>query len=488
MPETTLVTATPFEESKTISLGDVTDFTINLSHAQRWVCTMTGDGTLTVTQPVKQVDQEVTLLIKASVARVLTLPAGSYDETGALATLTVLPTTLVGAGGHVLRCVTTATGFFWESTAAASAMDLRVAIHDIVGGGFAKGTIVYLDGGLTAGVWDARAYTPVGAITFPLGVVETAIGAGANGFAARQATLSGLANKATVAVNDLIVGVAAGDWDALAQVLVAAYNIYPGILGRCTAKAVTTTIAFDFTSFPSHVHGTSGLQDAAVTDPKIASKIVKDIGAPGVATLSVSGVVTALETIVIGTQTYTFRAAASGTPLLDILPGGAGPWAAGASITAAVAAINANVSREFNALDVGGDAIVFVERAVGGAALPTTTTLVNGLFSHTTSMGFETAALVSRTSGIYRVRANDLTAWLASDEVAIGGIASATQPTRFTIQARGSYDPTVAAAYYSVATLLARVAHVNAGYWALLVQDPGAVLSANDGLVYEIEI
>ena len=129
MPETTLVTATPFEESKTISLGDVTDFTINLSHAQRWVCTMTGNGTLTVTQPVKQVDQEVTLLIKCAANRVLTLPANSYNAAGALTTITVLSAATVGPGGFALHGVTTANGFYWfdGSVAAGSIPDTALA-------------------------------------------------------------------------------------------------------------------------------------------------------------------------------------------------------------------------------------------------------------------------------------------------------------------------------------------------------------------------
>jgi len=508
MPETTLVTATPFEESKTISLGNVTDFTIDLSHAQRWVCTMTGDGTLTVTQPVKYVNQEITLLIKTSAARVLTLPAGSYDESGPLATLTVLPTTLVGTGGHVLRCITTVDGFFWETSSAASALDLRVLVHDIVGAGLAKGTIVYLDGGLTSGVWDARAYTPVGVTHFPLGVVETAIAAGANGFVSRQATLSGLANKVTVAANDLIACIAAGDWDVLANAPAAANNIFPGVVGRCTAKAGTTTIKFDFTSFQSHKHGTDALQnlavatgkiadlavttgkiaDSAVTDAKVGSKILKDIGSPGVASLMVSGVSVAAETIVLGSQTYTFA-----TPHvpgdLNIDPDGAtGGGNAAQTLAAIVATVNANAGREFNAVEVGGDAVAFVERAVGGVELDTTTTMLNGAFSHTKSVGFETAAVVSRSSGVYRVRANDVMAWAAGDEIAIGGIASTTQPTLFKVQARASYDPAVAVAYRSVATLVARIVQVNAGYWILLIQDPGAVLVADDGLVYGIEI
>lgn len=347
MPETTLVTATPYEESKTISLGDVTDFTINLSHAQRWVCTMTGDGILTVTQPVKQVDQEITLLIKCTANRVLTLPANSYNAAGAVASITVLSDAVVGTGGFVLHGITTANGFFWD------------------------------DGAVAAG---------------------------------------------------------------------------------------------------------------SIPDTALTSKIVKDIGAPGVATLAVTGVSLAGQQIVLGSQTYTFA-----TPHvagdLNIDPDGAtGAGNAAQTLAAIVATVNGNASRQFNAIEVGGDAVVFVERAIGGIALATTTTMINGAFSHTTSMGYEAAAVVSRTSGIYRVRANDVTAWVALDEVAIGGIASTTQPTRFTLQARKSYDPAVAAAYYSVATLVTRVAQVNSGYWALLVQDPGAVLSANDGLVYEIEI
>lgn len=347
MPSKILLNQTSYQESKTIDLGSGTDFTCDLSQAQRFVVTLTGDAVMTLTQPVLMQDQEITLLVKCAVARTVTFPANCYNAAGALVSFTFLPSGIVGAGGHALVGVVTSNGIFWD------------------------------DGSVPAG---------------------------------------------------------------------------------------------------------------SLPDTALASKIVKDIGAPGVATLSVSGNVTALETIVLGAQTYTFRAAASGTPDLDILPGGAGPWAAGVAITAAVAAINANVSRQFNALDVGGDAIAFVERAVGGAALATTTTLVNGLFSTATSVGYEAAAVVSRTSGIYRVRANDVTAWLASDEVVIGGIASTTQPTRFTIQARASYDPTVAAAYRSVATLVSRVAQANANYWSLLVQDPGAVLSAGDGLVYDIEI
>lgn len=347
MPSKVLMNQTSYQESKTIDLGSGTNFTCDLSQAQRFVVTLTGNAVMTLTQPVLMQDQEITLLVKCAVACTVTFPANCYNAAGALASFTFLPSGVVGAGGHALVGVVTSNGIFWD------------------------------DGAVPA----------------------------------------------------------------------------------------------------------SSLPDTA-----LASKIVKDIGAPGVATLAVTGVSLVGQQIVLGAQTYTFA-----TPHvagdLNIDPDGAtGAGNVAQTLAAIVATVNANVSRQFNAIEVGGDAIVFVERAIGGAALATTDTMGNGAFSHTTSMGFETAAVVSRSSGIYLVRANDVTAWIALDEVAIGGIASTTQPTRFTLQARASYDPTVAAAYRSIATLVTRVAQVNSNYWALLVQDPGAVLSANDGLVYEIEI
>jgi len=125
MPETTLVTQTPFEESKTIYLGSVTDFTIDLSHAQRFVADMTGDGILTVVRPVNQVDQEITILIRSADPRVLTLPALSYNSAGPVATIAVLPDDVVGVGGFVVSGITTHNGIFWHdgSVAAGSIPD-----------------------------------------------------------------------------------------------------------------------------------------------------------------------------------------------------------------------------------------------------------------------------------------------------------------------------------------------------------------------------
>jgi hypothetical protein len=40
----------------------------------------------------------------------------------------------------------------------------------------------------------------------------------------------------------------------------------------------------------------------------------------------------------------------------------------------------------------------------------------------------------------------------------------------------------------SAATIVTRIVQVNANYWAILLQDPAAVLSAGHGIVYTIEI
>lgn len=345
MAVTTLVTQAPYEESRTLSLGSVTDFTIDLSLAQRWVVTMTGDGILTVTRPVNQVDQEVTLLIKCAAPRVLTLPANSYNAGGAVTTITIPSNATVGAGGFVLVGTTTANGIFWD------------------------------DGAVLAG---------------------------------------------------------------------------------------------------------------SIPDTALASEIVKDPGAPGVATLGIFGVTSDGETFTLGGTTYNIMA---GPEVLDtdVFPGGASPYAAPATITRIVARVNAHPNNQFDAVDTGLG-VVFVEHAIGGVSLPTTETMVNAAFSHTTTVGFRSAAVVSRATGIYRVRANDVNAWVGGMEVAIGGIASTTQPRFIKVQIRDSWDITTAVAYMSAATLVARVVQVGANYWALLVEDVGGVLSLDDGIAYEIEV
>ena len=497
MAETILVTATPYEESKTIYVGSVTNFTIDLSHAQRFVVDMTGDGTLTVVRPVNQIDQEITLNIRCAAAVILTLPANSYDEAGLITTLNILPTTIVGAGGYVLTCTTTTIGLYWEISSASSAMPIRVLIHDANGAGLPKGTIVYADGSATAGVLNALPYTPVGVTTFPLGVIETVIDPGANGFASRLCTLAGLAANGLVVTN-LVACAAGGSYGTVGAAPSAAGDIYPGVIGRCTALAGTATIRFDFTDFPSHVHGTGALQnlavttakiaDAAVTDVKIASKIYKTPGKPGVSSFGfTAGDVVGLDTLTLGAQTYTFRAAASGTPLLDILPGGASPWTAAADITAAVAAINANPSREFDALDMGSDVLGLIEKTVTGVAPLTAASRASVKVSAANAKNAVSAAVVQRVTGQYSITANDVLslAIAASAEIVIAAfpVAGVTPPSFASITVRTS-----GGVFKSVATLGLVIAQFNTNFYGLKLNDSATVLALNDIVAFQIEL
>lgn len=342
-----LLNQTAYQESKTLDLGSGTDFTCDLSQAQRFVVTLTGDAIMTLTQPVAMQDQEITLLVKCAVARTVTFPANCYNAAGALASFTFLPSGIVGAGGHALTGVVTSNGIFWD------------------------------DGSSPA---------------------------------------------------------------------------------------------------------------SSIPDTALASEIVKDPGAPGVASLGVFGVVSDGETFTLGGTTYAIMA---GPEVLDtdVFPGGASPYAAAAAITRIVARVNAHPNNQFDALDLGSLGVAFVEHAIGGAALATTDAMANGAFSHTTTVGFRAAAVVPRATGIYRVRANDVSAWVPGGmEVAVGGIASTVQPRFVTVQIRNSWDLTTAVAYLSAATLVVRVAQVGTNYWALLVEDPGGVLSLDDGIAYEIEV
>jgi hypothetical protein len=341
-----LLNQAPYQESKTIDLGSGTDFTVDLSQAQRFVVTLTGDAIMTLTQPVLMQDQEITLLVKCAVARTVTFPANCYNAAGALASFTFLPSGVVGAGGHALTGVVTSNGIFWDDGAVAS---------------------------------------------------------------------------------------------------------------------------------------------GSIPDTALVSEIVKDPGAPGVATLGVFGPVANGETFTLGSTVYTFMA---GPEVLDtdVFPGGVAPYAAAVAITRIVARVNAHPNNQFDALDLGAMGVSFVEHAVGGTPLATTEAMVAGAFGHTATVGARAATVTSRATGVYRVRANDVNAWVGGMEVTIGGIASTTQPRFIKVQLRNSWDLTVPVSYLSTATIVARVAQAGTNYWVLLIEDPGAVLSADDGILYEIEV
>jgi hypothetical protein len=227
----------------------------------------------------------------------------------------------------------------------------------------------------------------------------------------------------------------------------------------------------------------------SIPDTALASEIVKDPGAPGVTTLGFFGAATVSngETFTLGTTTYTIMA---GPEVLDtdVFPGGVSPYTAAATITRIVNRVNAHPNNQFDAFDLSPSGVAFVEHAIGGTAIITSDTLLFGAFNHTTTVGFRSAAVVPRATGIYRVRSNDVNAWAGGMEVVVGGIASTVQPRFVKVQIRNSWDVTTPLAYLSVATLLTRVVQVNTNYWALLVEDPGGVLSLDDGIAYEIEV
>lgn len=468
MPAKVLVNQTPYEESKTIDLGSVTDFTIDLSQAQRFVATMTGDGTLTLTEPVLMVDQEITLLVKCTAPRTLTLPANSYCASGPLTSYTFLPSGIVGTGGHALEGVTTANGIYWEDETASTGVLLRVPIHDVAGAGLAKGTIVYLDGGMTGTTWDARAYTPVGATTFPLGVVEIAIAAGGNnGYAIRRGVLSGLPLSGLAAGN-LVTCYAAGAYGPSGAEPATSADIFPGIVGRCTAAAATATIAFDFMSFPSHIHGTAGLRDDAVTDAKIASQIVKDIGRCATGYVRFAGAGEA------GGTALTIDATAYALAV------GGGTAACAAELAGLI-----NAGTQAKAIvDTTGNTVLiqWLTAGVAGNVALTTTFVAafisggGGIAGAAGAMsGGAAEAVKPLARGVYALQVGDAASLVAGAEIDIGGGSFATAPTTAILNVR-----TAAGIHKSPATTGSRIVNTAGTLYSVFISDAVGVLADTD--------
>lgn len=169
-------------------------------------------------------------------------------------------------------------------------------------------------------------------------------------------------------------------------------------------------------------------------------------------------------------------AVTAGNVRVDI-SGGAG---AAATITALVAAINADGNRVCNAVDIGGDAAALVALRTG-QALTATETLANGALGNATFPGSAGTVPLSIDAQSYTVTAQDVTTWAsgATSEVPIGAVRSTSQPTLVSLNRF-----TAAGGVGSPVTMDAVWRQANSDAWVLCVTDPGAICAATNRLVW----
>jgi hypothetical protein len=211
-----------------------------------------------------------------------------------------------------------------------------------------------------------------------------------------------------------------------------------------------------------------------------------DVGGVGVGSFYFSANDTAEgDTLTLGAQTYTFRAAPVLGTDIDMSGSGAAPWTAAASITQAVAKINANASREFDALDMGGNVMGVVEKSLTGVNPATSASNASVKVSAAASVGAATPTNKFRITGTYTVTVNDVTALAgaATDEIVIAAFPSVGQPSWFNIMVQTSTG-----ACKSLATLTLTLAQFNANFWGLKLNDSAAVLAAGDLIRWQIEL
>jgi len=250
---------------------------------------------------------------------------------------------------------------------------------------------------------------------------------------------------------------------------------------------------------PADAVVTAEIADLAVTNGKIANSTIMTTklayepevvpAVQGAGYFRLTGNATAAETLTIGGRVYVYTAGAGTGDPLEILPGGAGPWAAAASITAAIATINADATREANVV-AGADGTSLMTASHLATDIALDTTCVNGLFSvgagPTTTTGATVAA--DRTTGKqnYTVLADNVTKWAigATEEVCIAtlpDLGSAWRLANFMIHdANGLFK--------SIATTGHRFVQANADEYVLLIRDPGAVMAATDTIRWEAVI
>lgn len=168
-----------------------------------------------------------------------------------------------------------------------------------------------------------------------------------------------------------------------------------------------------------------------------------------------------------------------------------GDATADASITALVAAANAAAARKFDLVAMAGNSDTTAGCAILGkyksmANQTISTDVTNGVVSAATSTGAKTTpAAPTLWTGTYTATAADVTMWArtGSNEVPIAGITTTGTPKIIHVSLSDANGVLA-----SEATVAAKLTQANGNFYALLIEDGGAVISATDVLSYVVTL
>lgn len=227
-------------------------------------------------------------------------------------------------------------------------------------------------------------------------------------------------------------------------------------------------------ALPATATGRAMLADAYFDRATMLAKfnvgMVFDDGAPSVGTFRLTGATLNGEAVTVGARSYVFT-------------GGA----AGASITALVAAVNGDASREADALDLAGDACGFLSLTKPGL-IALSTTCVNGVVSDIGLVSGSVSTFRIQSRGRFSINPEHVAAWVAGGAVVVGGVAAATMPTLegFLVQAAAP----VGGQFKNLTTGVVGATWIqfNANYYGLVVTDSGGILADTDTITWTAHV
>jgi len=186
------------------------------------------------------------------------------------------------------------------------------------------------------------------------------------------------------------------------------------------------------------------------------------------------------ETVTINGRVYEYdtNGAITGDVAVDISGGNS----AAQSATALALAINTDTSADVDALVAADGTTVILVGRTAATAFSLDETLGNGSVSAAALIAGLDAADRQLVFGRYVVTAADVAQLATGGEIVVGCLEDpGSTPDLVNLLAADA-----AGSFYSVANLGFRIAQVNTNNYALLLRDPGAVLSATDQVRYAL--
>ena len=207
----------------------------------------------------------------------------------------------------------------------------------------------------------------------------------------------------------------------------------------------------------------------------------RDMGRPCVGYFYLDGVSVDAELMTINGRTYQFlmtATALTGDVRVDIQLDQTQDY----SCTALAAAINADASRDVDAVVMAGNdnttaGVMFIAIAAQATNYTLTEGCTNGIVSAATHTG--AAVMANRSTWIYEytVTAADviMLALVGGNSIVVGGVNSTTEPVVTGLTLRDANG-----VIRSMATVIVTALQANTNYWVIAVDDPTTVLVAAD--------